>query len=140
MPTIQEVANEVMRQMNVNQNPPLRIEPLRQQAVYPNNPTPQENVNRQQGYQLVPRVLKWCNIEKKYTNHETHECYFRPRYKNQQKRPQQRHQPQQTPAYRPQGYGRGQMDKPQPILGQQPLLPGTNQPFVVNFTQTQESP
>ena len=32
------------------------------------------------------------------------------------------------------------MDKPQPILGQQPPLPGTNQPVVVNFAQTEESP
>ena len=46
VPIVQEVANEIMIQMNVNQRPPLRIEPLRQQAVYPNNPTPQPNVNQ----------------------------------------------------------------------------------------------
>ena len=32
------------------------------------------------------------------------------------------------------------MDKPQPVLGQQPPLPGTNQPVAVNFAQTEESP
>ena len=78
-------------------------------------------------------------MEKKYTNHETHECYFRPRYKNQQAGMQQQ-QPQQALAYKPQGYGRGQTDKPQPVLGQQPPLPGTNQPAVVNFAQIEESP
>ena len=40
IPTVQEIANEIMRQMNVNQRPPVRIKPLRQQALYPNNPTP----------------------------------------------------------------------------------------------------
>ena len=136
---VQEVADEIVRQMNINQRPPMGIEPLRQQVMYSNNQTQQQNTNQPQGYQPVPRVLKWCNIEKKYTNHETHECYFRPRYENQQAGKQQQ-QPQQTPAYRPQGYGRGQMDKPQPILGQQPPLPGTNQPVAVNFAQIEESP
>ena len=28
VPTVQEVANEIMRQMNINQKPPVRIEPL----------------------------------------------------------------------------------------------------------------
>ena len=32
------------------------------------------------------------------------------------------------------------MDKPQLVLGQQPPLPGTNQPAVANFAQTKESP
>ena len=32
------------------------------------------------------------------------------------------------------------MDKPQPMLVQQPLLLGTNQPTIVNFAQTKESP
>ena len=125
--------------MNVNQKPPVRMEPLQQQALYPNNQAQMQNANQQQGYQPLPRVLKWCNIEKKYTNHETHECYFRPRYKNQQAGMQQQ-QPQQALAYKPQGYGRGKIDKPQPVLGQQPPLPGTNQPTVVNFAQTEESP
>lgn len=82
VPTVQKVANEIMRQMNINQKPPVRTEPLQQQALYPNNQAQMQNANQQQGYQPLPRVLKWCNIEKKYTNHETHECYFRPRYKN----------------------------------------------------------
>ena len=46
----------------------------------------------------------------------------------------------QTPNYRPQGYGRGQTEKPQPVLGQQPPLPRINQPVVVKFAQTKESP
>ena len=40
VPTAQEVANAITRQMNVNNRTPLRIEPLRQQAAYPHNPTP----------------------------------------------------------------------------------------------------
>ena len=52
----------------------------------------------------------------------------------------QQQQPQQALAYRPQGYGRGQIDKPQPVLGHQPPLPRANQPIAVNFAQTEESP
>ena len=51
----------------------------------------------------------------------------------------QQQKPQQALAYRPKGYGRGQIDKPQPILGHKPPLPGANQPVVVNFAQTKES-
>ena len=84
--------------------------------------------------------MKWCNIEKKYTNHETHEFYFRPRYENKQTGQQQQQQPQQTPTYRPQGYKGGQMEKPQLVLGQQPPLPRTNQPVSIKFAQIEETP
>ena len=76
----------------MNQMPSIRTKPLHQQAVYPKNPMQQTIAFQQQGYQLLPRVLKWCNSEKKYTNHETHECYFRPRYENQQMGQQQMQQ------------------------------------------------
>ena len=52
----------------------------------------------------------------------------------------QQQQPQQALAYKPQGYGRGQIDKPQPVLGQQLPLPRANQQAVVNFAQLEESP
>ena len=46
VPTVQEVANEIMKKLSVNQRPPLRIEPLRQKAVYLNNQTQQQNINQ----------------------------------------------------------------------------------------------
>ena len=60
-------------------------------------------MNQAQGYQPMTRVLKWYNIEKKYTNHETHECYFQPRFKNPQlgmDQQPQHHQQQQPPIFR----------------------------------------
>ena len=84
--------------------------------------------------------MKWCNIEKKYTNHETHDSHFRLRYENQQMGQQQMQQQQPPLAFRQKGYGRGQVERPPPILGQQPPLPMPNQPTIVNLAQSIESP
>ena len=131
VPTVQEIANEIIRQMSLAPRPPVRTEPLRPQIP---NANPQ-TFPFQQNQQQMPRQLKWCNIEKKYTNRKTHECYFRPRYEQQQA---EGHQQQPPPAFRQPGYGRGQMDKPPPVLGQQPPLPGPNQ-VAVHFAQPEEN-
>ena len=111
----------------------MRIEPLR----------PQVGVN--QNHQQWPRQLKWCNIEKKYTNHETHECFFRPRYENpnqgmgqQQQQVNPQHQQRAPQAYQQQGYGRAMNEIPKPVLGQQPPMPGTNL-VPVNLVQGEEN-
>ena len=49
-------------------------------------------------------------------------------------------QPQPPLAFRQQGFGRGHIERPPLVLGQQPPLLGSNQPVIVNFTQTVESP
>ena len=55
-------------------------------------------------------------------------------------RQQQQQQLQPTPSFRQQGYNRGQNERPQLVLGQQPPLPSPNQLAVVNFAQTIEAP
>ena len=91
---------------------------------------PQVGVNQNPSH--LPRQLKWCNIEKKYTNHETHECFFQPRYKNPnqgigQKQPINPQQQQRVPQMYPQqGYGRVMNEIPRPVLGPQPPMPRTN--------------
>ena len=80
----QEVANEILKQLKLAQGPPVRTKPLHPQTRA-NQIPPQ-----------LPRQLKWYNIEEKYTNHKTHECYFRPRYENPNQgiSPQQQANPQ----------------------------------------------
>ena len=109
----------------------MRIDPLRPQMPNSN----MQSFPLQQNHQPMPRVLKWCSIEKKYTNHETRKCYFRPRYENQQLGGQQQQPP---PIFRRQGYGRGQMEKPPLVLGQQPPLLDPNLE-IVNFSQPKEN-
>ena len=114
---MQEVANEILRQLKLAQGPAIRTKPL----------CPQVGVN--QNPPQLPRQLKWCNIEKKYMNHETHECFFRPRYENpnqgigqeQPVNPQQQQRVLQ--AYPQQGYGSAMNEIPKPLLGQQTPMP-----------------
>ena len=83
-----------------------------------------------QAYKPAPKIDKWCDYEQKWTNHETHECYHRIRHMREQGIA---HQAQgagnQAPAYAPRGiiqnYGQlGRGERAQPVLGNQPLLPG----------------
>ncbi|WP_286497653.1 hypothetical protein, partial [Escherichia coli] len=63
--------------------------------------------------------LIWCDICKKYGTHSTDNCYYRARVLNQQNKGDQRnYQPQGNPSVG------GNADKPIPVLGTQPPLPG----------------
>ncbi|WP_219824246.1 hypothetical protein, partial [Enterobacter cloacae complex sp. GF14B] len=76
------------------------------------------------------RPQKWCAIEGKWTIHETRECYFRPKYDGNvqylpmrpQGQPMYKYHPNMAQAQRP-PMG---MERPQPVLGQQPPYPGHN--------------
>ena len=94
-----------------------------------------------QAYKPLPKVDKWCNFEKKWTNHETQECYNKIRHLREQEIAQN---PQgggnQALAYAPRGinqnYGQlGGGELAQPILGNQPPLPGTT---IVRYIQPKE--
>ena len=87
----------------------------------------------------MPRVFKWCNIEKKYTNHERQMNVIIDPSTKTNKRDHNNNNRNSLLAYKPQGYDRGQMEKPQLVLGKQPPIPGINQPIVVNFLQAEDS-
>ena len=73
-----ELADEIIRRLSVTPNPPpVRTEPLRQPQHHGERPP-----------QPPPRPWKWCSIENKWTNHEAHECYFRPRNEGNMQRMQ----------------------------------------------------
>ena len=86
-----------------------------------------------------PRISKWCAHCNRYSNHETAECYYRPRNQNPNFQ-RQGAQYQQPPPPR---YQTGQPqalpapEKIQPVLGQQPPMPG-NQQAVVRYVQQAE--
>ncbi|MCO5563719.1 hypothetical protein L7F22_017366 [Adiantum nelumboides] len=88
------------------------------------------------------RVLKWCAMEHKWTNHATEECYYNKDYV--------RGRPYGPPAGPPQHpHPRYQVgpnvntvagaERPQPVLGQQPPLPHKNR-AMIRYTQPYEAP
>ena len=129
IPTAQELADEVVKRLSMNQRPPLRTDPLR-----PTN----TGIRPQVG--PVPRQWKWCNIENKWTNHKTHECYYRPR--NKANFPPMPAQIPPQPVYRHPGQlpmgSMAPLERPQPVLGQQPPLPGANQQIPVRYVSQNE--
>ena len=68
----------------------------------------------------APRTNKWCDFEQKWTNHDTNECYHRMRYLREQGMNQNLGgMPQyQRPGNHPSA------ERAQPVLGNQPPLPG----------------
>lgn len=102
-----------------------------------------------------PQRPKWCAIEGKWTNHSTEECYYnkgqvkerpyQPNLQYQQNPPanQQYQQPARNPQMFPR-YAPGQVnsqagaERPKPVLGQQPPLPGASQAAIRYVSPDQE--
>ena len=119
MTTAEELADEILRRLSTSQNSPMRNEPLRYTYQAKRPPPPSM------------RPWSWCTIEKKWTNHEAHECYFWLRNEGNMQRILGLGQPYQQGPYRPMGNSRMKMqvpmERPQLVLGQQPPLPWTGQ-------------
>ncbi|RYA39879.1 hypothetical protein DD606_25735 [Enterobacter cloacae complex sp. GF14B] len=113
------VASEITTKKNVQTTTMPNVEQMIEDAL-----------KRMAPYQKpLPKTLKWCAIEQKWTNHPTEECYYNKGYvrERQYAPPAQLAPPQVHPVPRyPTGNVPGPMgiERPQPVLGQQPPLPG----------------
>ena len=96
--------------MTLTQNPPIRIEPLRQPHQAKRPPPPPH------------RLGKVCTIEKKWKNHEAHECYFWPKYNGIMQIYTGPMQAPQKVHFKPMKNLKmtRQMERSQPILGKKP--------------------
>ncbi|MCO5580189.1 hypothetical protein L7F22_034056 [Adiantum nelumboides] len=87
------------------------------------------------------RVLKWCAIEQKWTNHVTEECFYKKNYVRERPygSPVGPSQPP-PPRYQvgPNANVVAGLDIPQPVLGQQPHLPHENR-AMIKYAQPYEA-
>lgn len=92
-----------------------------------NHPTSQ-CTKQEQPAQRAPRTNKWCNFCQLWTNHETQECYYRIRFMREQAGNQQPAAAPQQPQYVRRGGNQNYVaqggERAQPVLGNQPPLPG----------------
>lgn len=80
-----------------------------------------------------PPKLKWCAIEQKYINHTTEECYYNKGYVRERPAIPQGPVAPPPPRFMPGNY-QGAMERPKPVLGAQPPLPGDQQ-VAVRYAQ-----
>ena len=120
------IAEMVMQKMNQVFRPPQRQ--YRCELCGGDHPTsqclPKQNIQNVK----PPRTDKWCDFEQKWTNHESQECYHRIRYLREQGMAQQPMGAPQPQYYQRVGNPRfvaPGVERAQPVLGNQPPLPGT---------------
>lgn len=119
------IAEMVMKKMNQMFKPPQKMH--RCDICGGDHPTSQ-CTKQEQPAQRAPRTNKWCNFCQLWTNHETQECYYRIRFMREQAGNQQPAAAPQQPQYGQRGGNQNYVaqggERAQPVLGNQPPLPG----------------
>ncbi|MCO5573101.1 hypothetical protein L7F22_026866 [Adiantum nelumboides] len=136
---IEEITKRIQQQMK---NPVTRYPQMRKCNIYGgDHPTPW-CTQQPKAPIATGRVLKWCAVEQKWTNHAIEECYYNKDYVRERPYGPPAEPPQPPPPRYQVGPNVNAMagaDRPQRVLGQQPPLPHKNR-AMIRYAQPYEAP